>query len=702
MKRNKKIYKTFRVVDHQGDCGIVCLESMVRYYGGDPVLEDLGKSIVTQEITLSGLCDAAISIGFDARVSESDLAALKDHGSAVILSIMRGENYEDYVICYSYENNLFCIGDPRKGVVYWSEDELKGYWLRKECLILTPGDEFVSLGYRNRLKRELFMGLLKNDHQTICVIIFLGVLLTLLGTSMSVFSERLIDDILPQGELKLLIESIGILGFILFSKVLIQALRDFYIINQSKSFNERINFSFFHSLLHLPKVFFDTRNIGDFVSRLNDTQRIQNVIKQLITTTSVDMISILISLSLLFFYSWELSLLCLIISPVIFCIIYSFNKKVVASQHDVMQSYSQNKASYIDSIRGIEVIKKFSKQDSFVSKNQNFFIFFQSKMYELGLLNMRITFTSGIAMVAFFLLILFFSSYRVLGNEMKMGELMAIIGISNTFLASVTSLSLVSISIQEAKVAFDRMFEYSSLKPERLEGIALKEIKSIKVQAIDFRYQGRGKLLEGISFSLERGRVSILLGRSGNGKSTIAEILQNNYKPESGNILINGVYNLDDISLSSWRNLVGVVPQDTQLFNGSILENIVLEDKVNDTRLNLLLEDYGFGNFIFSLPQGIETLVGEEGINLSGGQRQLLGWMRALYHEPDFLILDEPTSSLDKESRKFICRLISQLKATKTIFIISHYLEDLQGVSDEIMILRNKVIESFNESLTKT
>ncbi|MCL1666577.1 ABC transporter ATP-binding protein/permease [Elizabethkingia ursingii] len=156
---------------------------------------------------------------------------------------------------------------------------------------------------------------------------------------------------------------------------------------------------------------------------------------------------------------------------------------------------------------------------------------------------------------------------------------------------------------------------------------------------------------------------------------------------------MNGEYNLQDVSLSLWRNLIGIVPQNMQLFNGTVVENIILDEKINEERLNSLVNDLGFGKFISSLPQGWGTLVGEEGVNLSGGQKQLLGWMRALYHNPEFLILDEPTSSLDRETRSFIYKLISDLKSTKVIFIISHYLEDLQNISDNIIILENKKIK---------
>ncbi|AIL45349.1 MULTISPECIES: peptidase domain-containing ABC transporter [Elizabethkingia] len=696
MKRNKHLSKTFTPQKDQTDCGVGCLLSLIRYYGGNDTLENLRDKSGTskQGTTLLGLYQAANSIGFDAEGCEADINALIEHGDPVILHVIMDEKYEHYVVCYYYRNNQFSIGDPARGIIYWNKEELEQYWKTKTCLTLKPNSNFVKAESTNKTKKEWLIGLLKKDQEAIYTIIVLGIVLSLLGMSMSIFSQKLIDDILPQRKLKVLMLSIAFLGFLLFARVAIQGLRDFYIIKQYKAFNERINYSFFSSLLHLPKVFFDTRKIGDFVARLNDTQRIQSVIKQLITATTVDILSVIISVTFLFFYSWKLAVICLILSPIIFYIIFSFNKKIVESQQDVMHAYSQNEANYIDCIRGIEIVKNFSKQDVFLKRNQNIFGFFQSKIYELGRLNLRISLTSGLVLVTFLLIIVVFSSYHVLINKIKVGELMAIIGISSSLLTSITNLALISIPIQEAKVAFDRMFEYSSIKPENLNGIDLDEINRVTIQGIDFRYNGRSKLLEDVSFILEKGMITTLLGESGNGKTTLAEILQKNYKPEKGNIIVNGEYNLQDISLSSWRNFLGVVPQNIQLFNGSIVENIVLDKQINEDSLNSLINDFGFGKFISALPQGWETLVGEEGINLSGGQKQLLGWMRALYHNPEFLILDEPTSSLDKETRNFIYKLISNLKASKIIFIISHYLEDLKDVSDNILILENKMIRN--------
>lgn len=693
MKVNKLIKKTFSLQKDLTDCGVGCLQSLVRYYGGDISLETLREKSGTSKTgtTLLGLYQCANAIGFDAEGCEADTKALIEHGEPVILHVIIDQKYEHYVICYSYNyhnDSKFLIGDPAKGLEYWTQEDLEKVWVSKTCLTLKPNEFFEKKEKTNSEKKQWLLNLVKEDQESIYTIIVLGVIFTLLGMSMSIFSQKLIDDILPKKKLNILLLSIGFFSFLLFARVIIQALREFYIIKQSKEFNKRINKSFFSSLLHLPKMFFDTRKIGDFVARLNDTQRIQTVIKHLITNTAVDILGVFISIGFLFYYSWKLAIICLVISPIIFYIIFRFNKQIIESQKNVMQSYSINEANYIDSIRGIDVIKGFGKQELFLKRNLLIFGNFQTKIFELGRLNLKIALYSGLALVVFLITILGFSSYNVLNNEIKVGELMAIIGIASSLLSSITNLALVSIPIQEAKVAFDRMFEYSSIPKEKTEGLDVSVIESIEVKNLDFRFNGRSKLLNDVSLKLEKGKITCLLGESGSGKTTFAEILQKNYIQEKGEIIINRSINLNEISISNWRKHISVVPQNIQLFNGTVLENIILDENLDEQKLQNILS-LGFEKFINSLSQNILTIVGEEGVNLSGGQKQLLGWMRALYHNPQFLILDEPTSSLDKENRDFIYKLIDKLKDTTIIFIISHHLEDLKNISTDIYLLKD-------------
>ncbi|MBU4539429.1 MAG: peptidase domain-containing ABC transporter [Weeksellaceae bacterium] len=696
MENNKRIQKSFSLQKDLTDCGVGCLQSLVRYYGGDISLETLREKSGTAKTgtTLLGLYQCANEIGFEAEGCEADVNALIEHGEPVILHVILEHKYEHYVVCYhriGAETHQFLIGDPAKGIETWSQEYLEEVWKSKTCLTLKPKKNFVKVSETKEEKIKWLKELISKDKEAVYNIIVLGAIFTLLGMAMSIFSQKLIDDILPKRKISVLMLSIGFLGFLLLGRVGVQALRELYIVKQSKAFNERINRKFYSSLLHLPKLFFDTRKVGDFVARLNDTQRIQNVIRILITNTATDVLGVLISIGFLFYYSWKLALFCLLISPLVFYLIFRFNKRIIESQRNVMQAYSGNEANYIDSIRGIDVVKGFSKQNLFLKRSEAFYENFQNKIYELGKLNLKITLYSGIALVFILLGILSFSSYNVLIGETKVGELMAIIGIASSLLASITNLALASIPIQEARVAFDRMFEYSSLEKERIEGEKITELSSVEIKNLDFRFNGRSRLLNNVSLKLEKGKIVCVLGESGSGKTTLTEILQKNYFAENGNIIINENLNLQDVSLKNWRDLISVVPQNIQLFNGNVLENIILDDQLDDQKLQNIVS-LGFDKFINSLPQGFMTLVGEEGINLSGGQKQLLGWMRALYHNPKFLILDEPTSSLDIVNRTFIYNLIQLLKKDCIIFIISHHSEDVAKIADEIFVLEKSQI----------
>lgn len=373
MKKNKIIKNTFSLQKDLTDCGVGCLQSLIKYYGGNILLETLREKSGTGKTgtTLLGLYQCASEIGFDAEGCEADIDSLITHGESVILHVIIDQKFEHYVICYSYNsngNNQFYIGDPAKGLQYWTKEYLEEVWVSKTCLTLKPNIQFQRKTKTQKKKKEWIKNLIKRDLEAIYTIIFLGLIFTLLGMSMSIFSQKLIDDILPKKKISLMLLSISFLGFLLFARVEVQTLRELYIIKQNKSFNERINKNFYHSLLHLPKVFFDTRKTGDFVARLNDTQRIQSVIKQLITNSVVDILGVLVSFGFLFFYSWKLASVCIMISPVVFYIIFSFNKKIIEAQRNVMQSYSLNESNYIDSIKGIDVIKSFSKQNLFEKK----------------------------------------------------------------------------------------------------------------------------------------------------------------------------------------------------------------------------------------------------------------------------------------------------------------------------------------------
>lgn len=304
---NKKhIEKTHTLQLDQSDCGVACLMSLIKLNGGTNSIEKLRELSGTtkQGTTMLGLYQVANKIGFTAEGCEADIQALIDHKQPVILHVVIQEQLQHYVVCYEYDSDKgFLIGDPAKGIYYLSADELDKIWVSKSCLTLEVNEHFIKAETEKHSQKKWFLNLLKEDYKLLWISVLLGVFVAGLGLAMSLFSQKLIDDILPSNNIKKLVSGIGLLTVLLLARVGIASLREFFLLQQSKDFNNRINTNFFSSLLQLPKPFFDTRKIGELVARLNDTQRVQRVIKMLASSLIIDILVSIISMVFLFMYS---------------------------------------------------------------------------------------------------------------------------------------------------------------------------------------------------------------------------------------------------------------------------------------------------------------------------------------------------------------------------------------------------------------
>ena len=696
---NKKhIEKTHTLQLDQSDCGVACLMSLIKLNGGTNSIEKLRELSGTtkQGTTMLGLYQVANKIGFTAEGCEADIQALIDHKQPLILHVVIQEQLQHYVVCYEYDNEKgFLIGDPAKGVYYLSVEELDKIWISKSCLTLEVNEHFVKAETEKHSQKKWFLALLKEDYKLLWISVLLGVFVAGLGLAMSLFSQKLIDDILPSNNIKKLVSGIGLLTVLLLARVGIGALREFFLLQQSKDFNNRINTNFFSSLLQLPKPFFDTRKIGELVARLNDTQRVQRVIKMLASSLVIDILVSIISMVFLFMYSWKIGLISFLSVPIYFYIIYRNNKKIINSQKEVMQSYAFNESNYINTIQGIATIKNDNKLDFFNKTNEVVFANFQDKIFNLGKINITLSWQSGLASVFFLIGILVYTSIQVFNKEIKLGELMAILGIVSSIMPSIANLALISIPINEAKIAFDRMYEFASIEKEKEEGIPILEINSIAIENLSFRFAGRSELFTNINLNIEKGKFTAIVGESGSGKSTLGQILQRFYNFENGAIILNNQLKLNEIQLKSYRDLIGVIPQEITVFNGNVIDNILLGNTDSPENIIQFLTYYGFDVYFNQLPQGLATILGEEGINLSGGQKQIIALARVLYKKPQFLILDEATSAMDRNTENFTMNLFKKIKPNCAIFFISHRLNALKNIADIIYVLDKKTITNF-------
>ena len=691
----KHIQKTHTLQLDQSDCGVACLLSIIKLYGGNQSLETLRQLSGTTIIgtTLLGLYQSANQLGFTAAGCKADIPSLIDCEQAVILHTLIENQLQHYIICYEYDKEKgFLIGNPAKGIYYLSEKELDAIWVSKNCLILEPNESFVKAETVLQNQKKYFVNLLKDDYKLLTISIVLGVFVAGLGMAMSIFSQKLIDDILPSHKINKLIAGIVLLAILLLARVGFTILREFFLLKQSKDFNNRINNQFYYSLLHLPKPFFDTRKIGELIARLNDTGRIQSVIKMLASSLVIDVLVAVISIVFLFMYSWQVAVISLVSLPLYFYIIYRSNKKIITAQREVMQGYALNESNYIASMQGIATIKNNNRQDIFGKVNEGIFGNFQEKIFNLGKINIQLSWQAGLSSVVFLIGILIYTSMAVFNKEMKLGELMAVLGISGSLLPSIANLALISIPINEAKIAFNRMFEFASIEKEAETGVAISTLESITINNLSFRFAGRSELLSDINIDIQKGKLTAIVGESGSGKSTLGQILQRFYPFEKGEIIVNNQYHLSEIELKSYRNLIGVIPQEITIFNGNVIDNILLGEGADIENLVQFIKDFGFETYFNQLPQGLATLLGEEGINLSGGQKQIIALARALYKKPQFLILDEATAAMDRNTEQFTINLLQKIKNDCAIFFISHRLNMLKNSADNIYILENKTI----------
>ena len=704
----KKIKKTFVKQQDQSDCGVACLSSIIKYYEGYASLESIRELSGTtkQGSTLMGLYQASNQFGFDANGYEANLEYLKDLKIPSILHILLNKQILHYVVYYGYSSKGFLIGDPAEGIKYITSEELKEIWASKVLLQLLPNNTFVTHKLVKNAKWLWIYQLVILDKQLLVICLILGIIISLLGLSIALFIQRLIDDILPNHNV-----SHFILGTILLSSLLlirggVSWLRQYFLITQSKEFNNRIINKFYSNLLYLPKSFFDSRKIGELVARMNDTSRIQNTISYVVGNVLIDGLVVIVSSIIIFFYSIELGLILISSIPIFFLLIYSFKKRIKNGQHNVMMKHAQSESNYINTIQGISAIKAANKESAFSIRNQIIYGAFQKAAWQLEKLQISINLYAEVSGVIIITAIIAFSSYLVMNNSLLIGEMMAIMSIKAGVIPAAVRLALVNIQIQGAKIAFDRMYDFTSLKPEFDSNEISRNnipliINELKVENMSFRFPGRESLLSNINFKVKKGEIIGIMGESGSGKSTIIQLLQKFYKYESGEISINGM-DFNTIPVSELRYSVGVVSQEISLFNGSLLDNISISDSENETEQILLFcEKYGFNTYFEKFPQSYYTLLGEEGVNISGGQKQLLALARALYKQPQLLLVDEPTSAMDKKTENFVMQLLQNLKPQIAIIMITHRIKSYDFF-DHLYLLEDGIIVPSKIKLTNS
>lgn len=515
---------------------------------------------------------------------------------------------------------------------------------------------------------------------------------TILGFSTSIYIQKITDHVLNNGNLELLnLLSISMVG-ILTLQLILQFIKDVFLIRSGQEIDARLILGYFKHLFKLPTSFFDNMKIGEINSRISDAVKIRNLINNASLSLLVNLFIVLFSFVIMFSYYFKLGLLMLLVIPLyitIYCISNYLNKKV---ERRIMEEAADLESHLVESLNAVKSIKQFGLESFAHAKTEYRFLKLLKTGYRSSLNQLfSQTSTQGISQL-FTIILLWSGSYLVLKQEITPGELLSFYAIIAYFTGPVSSLISSNHTIQNALIAADRLFEIMDLEKESEEQsfhIQQDDLGDIVFSKVSFRYGSSYPVFKKLNLRISKGQITAVVGQSGSGKSTLMHLLQKLYPINKGNILI-GSYNLKNINAKSLRNIVAVVPQKIDLFAGTILYNITLGDyNIKLKKIVEICKNLGLMEFIDSLPKGFNNHIGENGSNLSGGQKQRIAIARALYKDPEILILDEATSSLDSHAQHCIYQVLKGLKAKgKTILMISHHLNSL-NITDKILLLEN-------------
>ena len=586
-------------------------------------------------------------------------------------------------------------GDGRMHKV--TDEEFKRMWTG--VLVLMEPEETFKKGNMKTSMTRKFFSLLAPHKSVMMQAVFGALVYSILGLSTSVYVGKITDYVLVDGNINLLNLMGVVMIVILILRTFIGAMKSILALKTGQRIDAALILGYYKHLLTLPQQFFDTMRVGEIISRVNDAVKIRNFINNVSLDLVVNMMILLFSVGLMFVYSWELALVTLASAPLFLLIFWGFNRLNRKYQRGIMESSADLEAQLVESINSISTIKRFGIEDFANLKTETRFVHllkntFRS-IYGAIMAQGGIQFVSTAITIA----VLWMGSVLVIDKELTPGTLMVFYSLISYVISPIGSLISSNQTIQDALIAADRLFQIMDLEREQDDSQKIElepdMIGDITFENVSFRYGSRKEVFKGLDLKIEKGKTTAVIGESGSGKTTLISLLQHIYPIQSGQIRI-GEYDIAQISNRSLRRRVGTVPQQIELFAGTIIENIAVGDLQPDMkRIVDLVEQLGLKDFIERLPNGYMTYIGEHGASLSGGERQRIAIARALYKEPEILIFDEATSSLDSISEKHVKQTLDALaKRGKTVIVIAHRLSTVKNADMIVVLDKGQVAET--------
>lgn len=680
------------------DCGAACLAMISQYWGKQFSLNSLRNlaGVGRSGASLKGLSTAAESLGFQARPVRASLSSLMNRQNPWVAH-WEGNHY---VVVYWVKGDRVHMADPAVGKRTLSRAEFTAGWTGF-ALLLEPTLQLAAAeNEKNSLDR--FWRMLWPYRAIVGQIILASLLLQVFGLITPLFTQIILDKVVVNKSLITLhVFSIGLLLFGVW-RIGLTTTRQYLLDYFSNRLDLIFISGFINHTLKLPLKFFESRQVGDIITRVQEAQKIQVFLTRKAVLTCLDALMVFVYVGLMSYYNWQLTLLVLSLIPpfVILTVVASpFLRQV---SREIFKEDAGQNSLVVEMIMGVATVKASASEQEVRWRWEDRLTSMLNVKFKGQKLGNGLQSIAGLINSIGSTALLWYGASLVIQGSLTIGQFVAF----NMLIGSVISpiLGLVNLwdEFQEVLVSVERLNDVFSAQPEEDPQNPLLVLPTLRGEVhfenVTFRYDEdeQRNTLQNISFEVNSGQTIAIVGRSGSGKSTLVKLLQGLYHPTTGRIFIDG-HDIQQVSLQSLRSQLGVVPQECFLFSGTVLENITLYR--NDFTLEEAVEASKLAEahaFIQALPLGYNTKVGEQGSTLSGGQRQRIAIARALLGNPRILVLDEATSSLDTESERRFQQNLTRISRERTTFIIAHRLSTVRNADCILVLDRGVLVERGN------
>jgi ATP-binding cassette subfamily B protein len=520
--------------------------------------------------------------------------------------------------------------------------------------------------------------------------------MTLLGLATSYFIQHLVDSVLVRGETQLLNGLGAAMACVVVFRTLFAALRQYLLAHVGRKIDLGLISGYAKRLLSLPVSFFEMRRVGEILSRVNDAAKVREAIGGAALTVVVDGVLVLFTAAVLWMYDVRLAAVATLFAPVLLTVILLHHAPARRRARQSMEDAAQLSAHLVEDVSGVETIKAFGAQPLRIAEGESRLVRVAQSAFALQRLQISMTSLAALVNGGAGIAILWYGGHRVIEGALTVGELMFFYTLLGYMLGPLERLASVNLQIQDALVAVDRLYQIMDLEAEE-SGPRKASFRGVshvlELRNVSFRYGCRKNVLEEINLRIPAGATVAVVGESGCGKSTLLKLLLRYYDPSQGQTLADGM-DLRDFDLASLRRRIGLVSQDPFVFNGTVRDNIVLgRPEAELDEVIAAARAAGLDEFIASLPERYETMIGERGANLSGGQRQRLAIARAILCKPEILLFDEATSHLDTTTERAIQENLRTVFADKTVVLVAHRLSTIREADLIYVMHAGRIVE---------